>query len=179
MAKPAKAPDPAPPSGEGHNLIGVDQETFDKWSAIHSRDTAAVKLAQAQRNKTRKGMRAAGIILGVFDRTEKLAGMSRQEAQTEMVHTEAYLRYHRAPLGQQFSLTLVSSDAYDDDDDAAEARVIEDAKGAGWRAGRAGEWQEKSPYTADSASGQAWLEAWHEGQKKNAEALGGDADSGS
>ncbi len=177
MAKPAKAPDPAP--SEGHNIIGVDQATLDKWGPIHSRDTAAVKLAQAQRNKTRKGMRADGIILRVFDRTETLAGMSRAEQQTEMAHTEAYLKWHRAPAGTQFSLTLVPNDAFDDDDEAAEARVVEDAKGAGWRAGLAGEWQAASPYTTDTPPGQAWLEGWHEGQKKNAEALAGDADSGS
>ena len=174
MAKSAKKPEPAPAPAEGHNLVGFDQATFDKWCAIHSRDTAAVKLAQAQRNKTRKAMRADGIILGIFDRTEKLAEMSSDEQQAEHVHTEAYLKWRRAPRGHQFSLTLVSNDPFEEDDEAVEARIVEGARGAGWRAGLAGKWEDENPYTANTAAGQAWLGAYRDGQKKNAEALSGD-----
>ncbi len=170
--KPVEDPEP---TGEGHNLIGVDREAYDKFSALHSRDTAAVKLAQAQRNKTRKAMRAAGIILGVFDRAEKLSEMSREERQAELLHTEAYLRYNRTPMGTQFSLDIGTGDAFDGDDEGAEARIIEDAKGAGYRAGRAGiVFEDGNPYEANSEQGQAWIGAYRDGQKKNVMALGGD-----
>ena len=184
MAKAAKKPTPSPEPtaapAEGHNLIGVDRNDFDGWSARHSAATEELKVAQAKRNKIRKAMRAAGIILGVFDRTAKLVDMSREEQQTEFVHTEAYLKWHRAPIGQQFSLILVSNDAFDDDDEGAAALIVEDAKGAGWRAGRDGKWEDVNPHPANSEAGQAWLGAYREGQEKKTLALGGDnADSGS
>ena len=169
--KPVDEPGPA----EGHNLIGVDREAYDKWSALHSRDTATVKLAQAQRNKTRKAMRAAGIILGVFDRAEKLSEMSREERLAELLHTEAYLRYNRTPMGTQFSLDIESGDAFDGDDKGAEKRIIEDAKGAGYRAGRAGKvFDDGYPHPVNSEPGQAWIGAYRDGQEKNVMAMGSD-----
>ncbi len=176
--QPVEEPEPA---GEGHNLIGIDQPTFNAWVAKISGAEAECKTANERRNKLRKQMRAGGIKLGVFDAMRRLVELPRTEQAEDLTHSRYYLEWLRSPLGHQITMAFdAPGDAFDEDDKAAEARIVDDARGAGWRAGLAGKWEDDNPHEVNSEPGQAWLGAYRDGQKKNAEALGGDdADSSS
>lgn len=156
----------------GHNSIGVDQPTFDKYVAKISAAESKVAIAKEELKKARKAARAEGIILGVFDRTRQLADMTRSEQTTEMIHTATYLRWLRAPIGAQFEFNLDADPHEEETDEAATSRLIQDAEAAGWRAGLEGKlWEDDNPHDGNTDVGQAWLKGFRDGQAKNAEAM--------
>ncbi len=182
MGKVAKLqPVEGPAPSEGHNLIGIDQNDFNGWVAKIAAVEAECKIANQKRTKLRKQMRTEGVKLGVFDAMRKLVELDRTEQAEQLSHSRYYLEWLRSPLGHQITMEFeATGDAFDDDEEGAAARIIEDAKGAGWRAGLAGKWEDDNPHEVNSEPGQAWLGEYRDGQKKNAKALGGDnADSGS
>lgn len=157
-----------------HNRLGFDRETFDKHCALIGRAEAEMAVAREKLKKARKAAKADGIMLKRFDAIRHLADLPRAEQELQLLHDQAYLQWLRAPVGHQFALSLDGAgDAYDDEsDEDVEARTVEDAKGAGWRAGLKGEvWEKDCPHDANTAAGQAWIEAYREGQQKATKAL--------
>lgn len=159
-----------------HNRIGIDQETFDKHHALIARAEAEMAVAREKLKKVRKAAKADGIMLKLFDAQRHLAELPRGEQELQLFHSQAYLQWLRAPVGHQFALSLDGGgDAFDEESDAdAEARIVEEAKGAGWRAGLKGEaWEDENPHDVNTPAGQAWLDAYRDGQKKALEAIKG------
>ena len=166
-------PDGTQAVSEFHNRLGFDRETFDKHCAVIGRCEAELNIAREKLKKARKAAKADGVLLKRFDAMRHLAELPRAEQELQLLHDQAYLQWLRAPVGHQFSMELAAGDAYDEEtDEAIEARTVEDARGAGWRAGLKGEvWEDENPHDANTAAGQAWLEAYREGQEKATKAL--------
>ena len=177
MSKVAKLqPVVEPAQSEGHNLIGVDKSAFNAWVAKIAAAEAECKIANERRTKLRKQMRSEGVKLWWFDAMRKLVELDRTEQAEQLTHSRYYLEWLRSPLGHQITMDFAATgDAFDEDEEGAAVRTIEDAKGAGWRAGLEGNvFEDGNPYDANSEPGQAWIGAYREGQEKNVMALGDD-----
>lgn len=161
---------------EGHNSIGLTEVQFNDWLPKLTRAEAEAKMAKEKVNTIRKGMRADGIKLKVFDAYRHLADLTRDEQCEHLAHSAMYLKWLRSPLAEQISMNFERPDPLTEDDDAVAARVIEDAKGAGWRAGLSGSMFEADcPHDENTPQGQAWIGAYREGQEQAALALGDGA----
>lgn len=171
-------PDGTVTATEGHNRIGFDRQTFDKHCAIIGHAEAEMAIAREKLKKARKQAKADGILLKRFDAMRHLADLPRSEQELQLLHDQSYLQWLRAPVGYQFTLSIDGSgDAFDDESEAsAEARIVEEAKGAGWRAGLKGDvFEDQGPHGAATPAGQAWIEGYREGQAKALEAIKGAA----
>lgn len=157
----------------GHNMLGIDPNAFHKHVAVISAAESEVALAKEKLKKARKQAKADGITLKLFDRSRQLAEMTREEQQGEMAHLQQYLIWMRSPIGTQFELKFQpGGEAFDEDEDGANARTVADAGASGFQAGlEAKIWEDDCPFEASSPAGQAWLKGYREGQEKNVAAL--------
>ena len=162
----------------GHNLadgIGVDEESFLQHAKTIGALEAEKKVLQAKINKARKAAKADGIQLGIFDAMRKIADLSRPEQQEHISHSKAYLVWLKSPIGLQFSLDLEDDPSLDPGEEADEriaAQVVEDARGAGYRAALKGEWMDTNPHEANSEAGQAWIAGYNEAQEVQVRKMG-------
>ncbi len=174
--KPIEQADPAPTAG--HNSAAVTAAVFNKHLALIEQADEACKIANAIRSTTRKSARADGIKLGEFDAMRKLAALPRLEQIDKLTASRDYLIYLRSPLGAQMKMDFAAVDPFNEDDDAARARIEADAESDGYRTGLAGiKWEDDNPHKALTPEGQAWLKGWREGQTNLVEALGDESDS--
>jgi len=159
----------------GHNHIGISQAEWDHYDALHSDVERREKQLKAEKNQLRKDMKTKGFKMKLFDASRTLANLTRDEQIEYLTHQQYYLRYSRSPVGEQMEFGFgEAGDAFDEasDEDVA-AQLIDDAAGAGWRAGMAGEVFEKegNPHEANTPAGQAWIKGYREAQKKQTMAL--------
>lgn len=169
-------------AGIGHNILGIDDDTFLRHARTIGSIEGEMAIVRKRLNKARKAARADGIKLKLFDAMRQVADLPRAEQQEHLAHQQAYLRWLRSPIGTQFSLSLDDDptlDVGEDADDRVASQVVEDARGAGYRAALAGEWQDANPHDENSESGQAWIAGFHEGQSVQAHAMGEDSDENS
>ncbi len=159
------------PSSAGHNVIGIDRADFNKWVARHAAAEAECEVANVNRRKIRKEMRAEGIKLIQFDAMRKLIELTRDEQAETLVHSRYYLEWLGSPLGHQITMDFdEGEDPFDGDAAAAEAKVAEAAEGAGFQAGLTG--AGNNPHEENTPAGQGWMKGHHEGADQRRQALG-------
>ena len=154
----------------GHNsLVEIGEQDFLAIVAQLGDVEAELKVLKDRRKKLRKEARGRGVRMTALDQALRMAEMERGEPQAHLVNLVTYMRWLRAPLGHQFTLSFTGGedDSADgvDDDAAVEREAIKDAEFAGFTAGLNDKPQKENPYTANSPAGQAWLKFWHDGQK--------------
>ena len=167
-------------AGKGHNsAIEISQEDFLAWVARLG-DQKDKKDAEAKAfQKLRKEARAAGVRLTALDEALKARDMERGDRGEHYEHVSRYLEWLKVPKGFQFTLFSDDSpDAFTDDDDtAAEDRLVKDAEYEGFTAGLHNRAMSENRHRESTPAGQAWIKQWHEGQKMRAgKTFAGDDD---
>ncbi len=175
---PKKKPDLTTTPEAGHNSAGVKPAIFNRHLALIEAAEEACKIANEKRSTLRKSARADGILLTEFDAMRRVAGLPRLEQIAKLEASRDYLIFLRSPLGDQMKMNFDTIDPFNEDDDAARARIEADAEADGYRAGLAGvKWEDDNPHLPALPEGQAWIKGWRAGQTNRAEALGDEAGS--
>jgi ribosome modulation factor len=108
----------------------------------------------------------------------KLVELPRAEQIQRWEFSLACLKFMRNPIGSQINFDFDSVDPFTEDDEAALVRIAGDAEAEGYRAGLAGVvFEDGNPHEVPSDAGQGWIKGYREGQDRQAEALGNDADT--
>lgn len=164
--------DTSPPVGH-NSTIEVSEAEFLKFLANHEDLDARIKVLTDQRKKLRKSMRTAGVRLVEFDAFRKFADMTRGDVQDHFTHLKHYMEWGRIPIGTQFALNF--GDVVDDEDDEAIIkRAVDDATQAGFMAGLKNLPETENPHDANTAPGQAWIKAHHDGLSRREHELSVD-----
>lgn len=151
----------------GHNSqIEISESRFLSYVAAHGDLEQQIEALNGKRRKLRKSMKADGIRLAEFDAFQKFHLMARADVEDHFRHLEQYLKWGRHPIGTQFSLNLGGGGDDFEDEAAVIARANEGSVEAGFWAGLRNEPMSENPHDEGTDAGQAWIEAWHDGQAR-------------
>lgn len=154
----------------GHNsTIEIGEGKYHAYVAAHADLDAEIEGLKAKRKKLRKKMRADGIRLVQFDAAQTLAAMKRSDVEDHFLHLKQYMTWNRHPIGTQFGLDLGEPQEGDfEDEDVVLAKAKESAIQEGFWAGITNKPMSENPHDDNTDAGQAWIQAWHDGQEKRA-----------
>ena len=154
-------------AGPGHNsTIEIGEGKFHAYLAAHGDLDEQIAALRGKRKKLRKQMRADGVRLTEFDAALKFADMSRVDVEDHYVHLQHYMRWLRHPVGTQFNLALGEPADDFEDEEAVLAKAREGAIQDGFWAGIRNRPMGENPHEEATEAGQAWIGAWHDGQKQ-------------
>jgi ribosome modulation factor len=146
----------AAPPAAGHNGAGLSEDQFfeakrEIESLERQKNSVVGKLREA-----RKEWKTKGLDLKIFDLTRKLAAYTAPELEHDLNRTIAYAKFLKLPIYSQLDMFHAETEVTDED-------RLEDARARGLVAGKSGA-ERNCPWPQETPMGNAWLNAFDEGQ---------------